>query len=82
MARAVFQVRSPHVHDIDVNTGEDGVPRGHNKSLSLCEKITSLISCLPLSLYDLKKKFASCHENLNKLRVKLATCKDTSLVRQ
>ena len=34
------------------------------------------------SLYDLKKKFASCHENLNKLRVKLATCKDTSLVRQ
>ena len=34
------------------------------------------------SLYDLKKKFVSCHENLNKLRVKLATCKDTSLVRQ
>ena len=33
------------------------------------------------SLYDLKKKFVSCHENLNKLRVKLATCKDTSLVR-
>jgi hypothetical protein len=29
----------------------------------------------------LKKKFVSCHENLNKLRVKLATCKDTSLVR-
>ena len=33
------------------------------------------------SLYDLKKKFVSCHENLNKLRVQLATCKDTSLVR-
>ena len=33
------------------------------------------------SLYDLKKKFVSCHENLNKLRVKLATCKDTSMVR-
>jgi hypothetical protein len=33
------------------------------------------------SLYDLKKKFVSCHENLNKLGVKLATCKDTSLVR-
>ena len=47
MARAVFQVRSPHVQDIDVNTGEDRVPRGHNKSLSLSEKITSLISCLP-----------------------------------
>ena len=29
------------------------------------------------SLYDLKKKLVSCHENLNKLRVKLAT----SLVR-
>ena len=28
-------------------------------------------------MYDLKKKFASCHENLNKLRVKL----ETSLVR-
>ena len=33
------------------------------------------------SLYDLKKKFVSCHESLNKLRVKLATCKDTNLVR-
>jgi DNA repair ATPase RecN len=33
------------------------------------------------SLYDLTKKFASSHENLNKLRVKLATCKHTSLVR-
>jgi hypothetical protein len=33
------------------------------------------------SLYDLKKKFVSCQENLNKLRLKLATCKDTSLVR-
>jgi hypothetical protein len=28
------------------------------------------------SLYDLKKKFVSCHENLNKLSVKLATCKE------
>jgi hypothetical protein len=28
------------------------------------------------SLYDLKKNFFSCHENLNKLRVKLATCKE------
>jgi hypothetical protein len=44
MARAVFQVRSPHVQDIDVNTGEDRVPRGNNKSFSLSEKITSLIS--------------------------------------
>ena len=33
------------------------------------------------SLYDLKKKFVSWQENLNKLRLKLATCKDTSLVR-
>jgi len=33
------------------------------------------------NLYDLKKKFVSCDENLNKLKVKLATCKDTSLVR-
>ena len=33
------------------------------------------------SLYDLKKKFVSCHENLNMLRVKLATCKYSSLVR-
>jgi hypothetical protein len=33
------------------------------------------------SLYDLKKKFASCHDNFNKLRIKLARCKDTNLVR-
>ena len=33
------------------------------------------------NLYDLKKKFVSCHENLNKLKEKLATCKDTNLVR-
>ena len=33
------------------------------------------------SLYDLKKKFASCHDNLNKLRIKLVRCKDTNLVR-
>ncbi|CAC5356831.1 unnamed protein product [Mytilus coruscus] len=31
------------------------------------------------SLYDPKDKFASSHVDLNKLRVKLATCKDTSL---
>jgi len=46
MARAVFQVRSPHVQDIDVNTGEDEVSRRQSKSLSLSEKTTSLISCL------------------------------------
>ncbi|CAG2215571.1 unnamed protein product [Mytilus edulis] len=33
------------------------------------------------SLYDPKDKFASSHVDLNKLRVKLATCKDTSLLR-
>ena len=33
------------------------------------------------SLYNLKKKFVSCHENLNNLKVKLAMCKDTNLVR-
>ena len=33
------------------------------------------------NLYDLKKKCVSCHENLNKLMVKLATCKDTNMVR-
>ena len=33
------------------------------------------------SLYDLKKKFVSCHKNLNKFIVKLTTCKDTNLVR-
>ena len=33
------------------------------------------------NLYDLNKKYVSCHENLNEFRVKLATCKDTSLVR-
>ncbi|CAG2192261.1 unnamed protein product [Mytilus edulis] len=30
---------------------------------------------------DMKDKFASSHVDLNKLRVKLATCKDTSLLR-
>ena len=40
MGRAVFQVRSPHVQDIDVNTGEDGAPRGQSKSISLSEKRT------------------------------------------
>ncbi|CAG2201714.1 unnamed protein product [Mytilus edulis] len=33
------------------------------------------------SLYDPEDKFASSHVDLNKLRVKLATCKDTSLLR-
>ncbi|CAG2225273.1 unnamed protein product [Mytilus edulis] len=32
------------------------------------------------SLYDPKDKFASSHVDLNKLRVKLATCKDTNYV--
>ncbi|CAC5420517.1 unnamed protein product [Mytilus coruscus] len=32
-------------------------------------------------LYDQKKKYASCHQDINKLRVKLATSKDSSLVR-
>ena len=36
---------------------------------------------LIVSLYDLKKKFVSCHENLHKLILKLATSKGTSLVR-
>jgi hypothetical protein len=32
-------------------------------------------------LYDQKKSFASSHHNINKLRVKLATSRDASLVR-
>ena len=32
-------------------------------------------------LYDPKAKYKSCHTNLNKLRVRLATSKDCSLVR-
>ena len=32
-------------------------------------------------LYDQKKNYASCHQDINKLRVKLATSKDSSLVR-
>ncbi|CAC5420188.1 unnamed protein product [Mytilus coruscus] len=32
-------------------------------------------------LYDQKKKYASCHQDINKLQVKLATSKDSSLVR-
>jgi hypothetical protein len=32
-------------------------------------------------LYDPKAKYKSCHINLNKLRVRLATSKDCSLVR-
>ena len=33
------------------------------------------------TLYDTKGKFASCHGDLNKLRVKLATTKDSALAR-
>ncbi|CAC5392802.1 unnamed protein product [Mytilus coruscus] len=32
-------------------------------------------------LYDQKKNYASCHQDINKLRVKLATSRDSSLVR-
>ena len=41
---------------------------------------TSLSAAIELisSLYDLKEKFASSHVDLNKLRVKLVTCKDSS----
>jgi hypothetical protein len=43
-------------------------------SVDLCRKLIS-------RLYDPKGKSKRCHSDLNRFRVKLATCKDSSLIR-
>ena len=43
-------------------------------SVAICRKLMS-------KLYDPRGKSKRCHSDLNRFRVKLATCKDSSLIR-
>jgi hypothetical protein len=60
---------APDSHDLD-NLGDP------DKDVAI-----SFSSRFVARLYDQKKSFASSHHNINKLRVKLATSRDASLVR-
>ncbi|CAG2187592.1 unnamed protein product [Mytilus edulis] len=80
-------------HDIEesllksVETGRTRMKIFVESSLSTDKAVSTSLSAareLISSFYDpkdMKDKFASSHVDLNKLRVKLATCKDTSLLR-
>ena len=65
----ILKDAAPDFHDLD-NLGDP------DKDVAI-----SCSSRFVARLYDQKKSFASSHHNINKLRVKLATSRDASLVR-
>jgi hypothetical protein len=62
-------LKAPDFHDLD-NLGDP------DKDVAI-----SCSSRFVARLYDQKKSFASSHHNINKLRIKLATSRDASLVK-
>ena len=68
--KSVYKIlKAPDFHDLD-NLGDP------EKEVAI-----SCSSRFVARLYDQKKSCASCHHHINKLRVKLATSRDASLVR-
>ena len=82
-AFVIVPVRN-HICSVDSNLGKN-CPEHYSELAKLGDVDSSAglnaARKLIVSLYDLKKKFILCHENLNKLRVKIWTCTDTNLVR-
>jgi hypothetical protein len=63
-----------------LNADSLGEMRAREQSL-LVASLTRVARKVVAKLYDPKAKHKSCHTNLNKLRVRLATSKDCSLAR-